>query len=237
MKMVFVWVVIGSFGFLAILAIYKVFFSKPVGFEGKSDRESPGGGQELVFEKGRGFKDFFDTEKDKWMRLFIAQIDVTNKGDKEVRLLQADPFVRSQRAGRLSRLFSELMRRLLFLDKTPKRRRFFRVIDINENLVSKEIDFFTFPLEGAIEELEEGQESSLTTRDRVKPGFEGISDLRFQVSPEDTESLTIGFIFDCFQDGEHKVVKEGVGALLFNFRLLFDNGRECEFYQAIENFG
>jgi len=235
--MAFIWVLIGVFGSLSILVAYKMFFSRSVGFEGKPGKAGQGGEQELVFEKGRRFKDFFDTEKDKWMRLFIVQIDVTNKGEEEVRLLQVDPFVRRQRAGRLSRLFSELMRHLLGWDKPPKRRRFLRVIDKNENLVSKEIEFSTFPLNETIAEMEKRQEGSLTTRERVKPGFEGISDLRFQVSPKDTESLTIGFIFDCFQEGEQKVVKEGVGALLFNFRLLFDNGRECESYQAIENFG
>ncbi len=192
--------------------------------------------RELLVEEDKLTVDFFNKTRYKWEKIFLVEFDVTNKGENRVSLLHIDPFVKrytgEKPRGKIRKWFDGSISRLLGFGELSDTVPFIQVIGV-EGKPLPEIGIRTFPPDRSIDQIIENPEVGLDLLD-VKPGFDGISNLKFYVEPGDTKTLQVGIIFDCYKEGERKAPKEGLETLIFNFRVLFDNGQEHEFLHGLK---
>jgi len=75
--------------------------------------------------------------------------------------------------------------------------------------------------------------SPTTIESYCNQGTKELIYLNQNIEPGDTEYITLGLVFDCYENGTKKKTINDIDTIFMTFQLLFNNGQEHVFRRAL----
>ena len=165
---------------------------------------------------------FFSEDDGKWKYFLCYEFSCTNHGGKKASLLSIEPF--NEGADSLTKVIAKLFH--LKTSSLP-----FLLVAKKNRLMNLKIDYSIFRLQEKINDIHNINSTIIDSY--CNQGTKELIYLNQNIEPGDTEYITFGLMFDCYENGPNKTTKNDLDEIFMTFRLLFNNKQEHVFRRAI----